>query len=463
MFLIKSEATFSIGMEEKEPLHVLVSGQDGGFNDFEDDSPVDIEAGQEPYFEETEKVAPVNLIRGPSMIVKAFLLFSLPLLFILALLIVICIAVESCIPAQSLLKKHYNNFNRFNVSQERAQIPVFNRYLEKIDSVADYNIRLDGHSHTIDSDGWMSPKELLDWAISCDYNAIIVSDHNSWNGGLNALKVSKEPAYKDQILVIPAMEFTCCRIHLNIINVQDTAAFNERLKNTCAGVGACGYPSDADLQQLIQATHDLGGYVVLNHFPWSNKMEMSRGHNTKTLQNHPSIEQLIDWGIDGLEICNGDTIDLPGMLQFQDNRKLIFITGSDVHQPTPAYSWTLIKSTEFTRESVLSSLFSSSSNALFQFIPQGTKYPTDPPFEYKSGGISKIFIDFGRLFKYSLFVGVNQGMYSFSNDPKFCHATVVNYYIWSICLFIIFIFSWIGLSFIIFYHIYLNRQQFTSK
>lgn len=45
------------------------------------------------------------------------------------------------------------------------------------------------------------------WRIANGYNAVIVSDHNSINGGLAAQEVAQEK-YSDKITVIPAMELT---------------------------------------------------------------------------------------------------------------------------------------------------------------------------------------------------------------------------------------------------------------
>ncbi|OLY81898.1 PHP domain-containing protein [Smittium mucronatum] len=77
-------------------------------------------------------------------------------------------------------------------------------YDNKLD---DYNILLDAHSHTTSSDGRLSPKQLVDLAISNGYNAIIVSDHNTISGGLKAEKYAKE-AHPNDIIVIPAMEYS---------------------------------------------------------------------------------------------------------------------------------------------------------------------------------------------------------------------------------------------------------------
>ncbi|OMJ12406.1 hypothetical protein AYI69_g9416 [Smittium culicis] len=64
--------------------------------------------------------------------------------------------------------------------------------LKPFDSnLTEYNILLDAHSHTTSSDGRLSPKQLIDISVSNGYNAIIVSDHNTINGGILAHKYAK--------------------------------------------------------------------------------------------------------------------------------------------------------------------------------------------------------------------------------------------------------------------------------
>ena len=48
----------------------------------------------------------------------------------------------------------------------------------------DFNILLDGHSHTTYSDGSLSPSLLLDWHIANGYNAAIITDHNTPEGAI---------------------------------------------------------------------------------------------------------------------------------------------------------------------------------------------------------------------------------------------------------------------------------------
>jgi hypothetical protein len=62
------------------------------------------------------------------------------------------------------------------------------------------------------------------------------------------------------------------------------------------------YPTDEEIQRVINKTHELGGLAVVNHIPWSTA-------NENRLIDHPSLEQLIDWGIDYVEIVNEEYFD----------------------------------------------------------------------------------------------------------------------------------------------------------
>lgn len=64
--------------------------------------------------------------------------------------------------------------------------------------------------------------------------------------------------YKDRIVVIPGIEYTCCRIHMNLININESVPIGPP------------EPSDEQLQDVIRRVHELGGLVIVNHIPWSN-------------------------------------------------------------------------------------------------------------------------------------------------------------------------------------------------
>jgi hypothetical protein len=59
--------------------------------------------------------------------------------------------------------------------------------------------------------------------------------------------------------------------------------------------------------------------VVINHIPWSL--------DDNTLHPHPSLEELYEWGVDYVEVVNGNTFDLQGYL-FAISHGMGVITGT---------------------------------------------------------------------------------------------------------------------------------------
>jgi hypothetical protein len=72
-----------------------------------------------------------------------------------------------------------------------------------------YNVLLETHSHTYYSDGSMSPEQMVEWAIAYGFTALVVTDHNTVQGGLRAREYAREKGYNENtILVIPGVEYT---------------------------------------------------------------------------------------------------------------------------------------------------------------------------------------------------------------------------------------------------------------
>lgn len=103
----------------------------------------------------------------------------------------------------------------------------------------------------------MSRKETSEKVYSPNFHYTKRSDHNTVAGGLAAEKLALAE-YNNSIVVIPGMEYTCCRIHMNFIDINETIPTSGP------------FPSDEDLQKAINKVHELGGLVIVNHIPWSN-------------------------------------------------------------------------------------------------------------------------------------------------------------------------------------------------
>ncbi|RIA89735.1 polymerase/histidinol phosphatase-like protein [Glomus cerebriforme] len=277
-------------------------------------------------------------------------------------------------------------------------------YLTPINnSFGEFNVLLDGHSHTNVGGGRMQPEQLLQWAIANGYNAIIVSDHNDIVGGLEAQRIAREK-YNDSIIVIPAMEYSSCRLHMQFIGINETVDFSP------------DFPSDERLKEIIDHVHNLGGLVSVNHIPWSNRTEW--GYQVGTLPDHPSREKLRDMGVDGFEVVNEDIFDWQTYLFAQQNNMLM-LTGSDVHLPSRgAYAWTVLNVPNITYEGIMTELRAKRTSFLYDAT--GTRPRVYPKSNTEYYNLLPVIL----LANYwTSFYSESRGMYSFQDT--FCHQRKV--------------------------------------
>ncbi|KAI8369562.1 Polymerase/histidinol phosphatase-like protein [Radiomyces spectabilis] len=272
-------------------------------------------------------------------------------------------------------------------------------YLKPFNESFQYNTLLDGHAHSTYSDGRLNARQLLEWHIANGYNAVIVTDHNSVHGGLAVEQLALKE-YADKITVIPGMEYTCCRIHMNFIDINETVPVGPPV------------PSDEDLRKAIERVHALGGLVIVNHIPWSNTTEY--GYELPRLPNHPSVADLIDWGVDGFEVVHQDTFDYP-TFQTTQARNLIQMTGTDLHHPSVAANvWLVVNAVNNTRKAIMDEIRARRTSFLFD--PAGTPQRAYPVPSKKYALLSPL-LTLGGYF--GIFYSDSKGMYSFQGT--FCH------------------------------------------
>ncbi|KAJ1765599.1 hypothetical protein LPJ69_001223 [Coemansia sp. RSA 1752] len=289
-------------------------------------------------------------------------------------------------------------------------------YLKPMDSnFTDYNVLLDAHMHTTYSDGVLSPKQAIDYAIANGYNAVIVTDHQTVAGSIAAKKYA-EKHHSNQITVITGMEYTCCRIHMNLIGINKSVAVTPP------------FPSDDELRDVIDKVHDMGGLVIVNHIPWSNATMLP--WNDARLPNNPTREQLLDWGVDGFEVVNQNTFDLRSYQFVQENSdRLVALTGSDMHYPGSSYAWTTINAENRTADAILdeirnrrtSFLLDASGTRPLQLAPYNKNY-----FKYAPWGLIGDYF-YGYADKYT-------GQYSFQgtfcqNEVLDTHGTMMGWFV----------------------------------
>ncbi|KAJ2337687.1 hypothetical protein GGI00_000050 [Coemansia sp. RSA 2681] len=294
---------------------------------------------------------------------------------------------------------------------------------------SEFNVLLDGHAHTTVSDGRLTPEQLVEYSIAQGFNAVIVTDHNTVAGGLRA-EAYATSKYPGQFVVVPGMEYSSCRIHMNFINV-----------NTTVTVGNKAFPSDDNIRQAIAKVHELGGLVIVNHIPWSNH-SLDR-IQTPRLVNHPSIRSLIEWGVDGFEIANQATFDLPTYQYMMSQRTttqrttadppapLIFMTGSDVHTPGSAYAWTVLKAPNLTKEDIVQEIRQARTSFLFD--PTGNRANSRPSYSARYLALAPI-AELAQYFE--SFVDRYQGQYSFHGTH--CQRDIVDVHGKSVVCFVVY-------------------------
>jgi hypothetical protein len=83
--------------------------------------------------------------------------------------------------------------------------------------------------------------------------------------------------------------------------------------------------------------------VVVNHIPWMR-------NRSPTL---PSLDELLAWGVDYVEVLNGGDFDLQSYEYCKDYGMGV-ISGTDMHTPETIYGWTtlnvtgMVENPEFT-------------------------------------------------------------------------------------------------------------------
>lgn len=266
-----------------------------------------------------------------------------------------------------------------------------------------YSVFMEMHTHTIHSDGSMSPEQVVDWAIAYGFNALVVSDHNTLSGALAAQEYANRvynTKENTKILVIPGIEYTTCRIHMNLIGL-----------NKPIPAPTAAFPSDEELASVIKQAHDQGGLAIVNHLPWSLSTEHL--YNQPTIRQHPSREDLLSWGIDAFEILHERTLDLPTLL-FARKHNMPLITSTDLHGPEDVpHGWTVMRDTPLTIPAILDRLREGKSGIVHHPIGIGKTvlYPRENPAWDKWAPLASM--DFGFLYD------DHKGMYSFTGE--FCH------------------------------------------
>ena len=224
----------------------------------------------------------------------------------------------------------------------------FGPYIPSNYNETEYPVLLDQHSHTIHSDGVLTPEQNILWHIAHGFNAMILTDHDNIEGAKIAQKIAREK-YNDTIKVIIGQEWTTSRIHMNLLGISDLVP------------KPIGAPTDNDIKAAINNTHAQGGVVTVNHIPWSLRQGM----------NHPNQTDLIDWGIDYIEVINGDEFDIVSNRDYNAT-SVGKIAGTDMHNPKDVNAWTGLSAAEFTEEAIMDALRNKNTTLIYESLEGDT-------------------------------------------------------------------------------------------
>ncbi|MHA1222085.1 MAG: hypothetical protein ACTSP3_02255 [Candidatus Heimdallarchaeaceae archaeon] len=193
-----------------------------------------------------------------------------------------------------------------------------------------YDVLFDQHSHTINgTEGKLTLKQSAEWHIALGFTAFAVTDHNKVPDPNEFQLISNE--YKDKIIIVPGMEWTTSRIHLNFLGITE---WNLKIPR---------FPTDLQIKEAIQEVHRLNGTVTANHLLFT---ELKNGDKM------PSREQLLSWGVDFIEVINGRDYDYESVLFVEKNvPKIGMLSGTDMHSPDPedggrVHAWTALNITK---------------------------------------------------------------------------------------------------------------------
>jgi hypothetical protein len=161
------------------------------------------------------------------------------------------------------------------------------------------------------------------------------------------------------------------------------------------------------------------------------------GYDLPRLPNHPSVADLISWGVDGFEVINQGTFDYPTM-QAATRHNLIQMVGSDIHHPAiPANAWLTVNSPAMNKSAIMQEIIARRTSFLFDptGTPERVSVASSPAYDQLTP-LTWLGDYFG------MFYTEDKGMYSFQGS--FCHPeqfairnNVIGWFLFWLLLFVL--------------------------
>ncbi len=250
-----------------------------------------------------------------------------------------------------------------------------------------WNVVLDTHCHTRRSDGKLTLEKNVFYHLSVGFNAFVITDHNRMPNVKEIKRLNEK--YKGKMVIIPGFEYTTLRFHMCIIGITDW------------GKKIHLYPTDEQIKEVIEEAHRKGGICVIAHYPWSTWGEYPK------CPDHPTREQMYNWGVDLIECANWDDdkalIDYTSYEFAKANPNIGLCCGTDMHEPfkDPLCGWTVLKAKDFTADAIIEELKKHNTDVILRNEPARYLIKHKESFWYK---ILRPFIMFGEKFE-SIYLG----------------------------------------------------------
>ena len=186
-------------------------------------------------------------------------------------------------------------------------------------------LKLDLHIHSqYSDDGIGSPKEIIKNLKMRGLHGMAITDHNTIEGSLKALK----DAPKD-FVVITGVEITTLDGHMIALGVEENI---ER---------------DISIEETVEKIIDLGGTPIVPHL----YRNMSGIKKEKLKKIHTKLS--------AIEVFNSCSVPQTNLKSVKIAKKynLGGTGGSDSHDPTYAgYGYTVVNSSDFNKDSIISEI-----------------------------------------------------------------------------------------------------------
>ena len=184
-------------------------------------------------------------------------------------------------------------------------------------------LKLDLHVHSqYSEDGAGSPKDIIKSLQKRGLNGVAITDHNTAEGGLKALKIAPK-----NFIVIPGLEISTADGHIIGLNVKENV------------------PRGLTVEETVEKIIDLGGTPIVPHL-----FRSMSGIKEKKLKK-------INKKISAIEVFNACSTPQSNLKTAKVAKKynLGGTGGSDSHNPKYAgYGYTIVETTDYNIDSIIS-------------------------------------------------------------------------------------------------------------